>query len=37
MKRFDLKSFIVGLVLGLMVLSIAISGAVADRALHFSF
>lgn len=37
MKRFDLRSFTIGAFLGVVILSVFLTGAVADRALNFGF
>jgi len=37
MKRFDFKSFIVGILIGLVVFSFLITGAFLDRVVKFSF
>lgn len=37
MRRFDLKSFIIGILIGFAVFSFVLTGAVLDRVVNFSF
>lgn len=37
MKRFDIKSFVVGVFLGIVILSVALTGALLDRIFNLNF